>query len=394
MRLWWMLGAVVVSAALLGAPPASADHAIPGQCEVPSHYPTLQSAVDDTTCLIVHAAAGHYTEQVTVWRSVTLAGSGERWTTLHAPASMTDPKAIIRVTGRKVRAKIKHFTLQGPGDAQVGIRVEKDARATVTNVNVVDIRQDPLGSADGFIGVHAGVPGGPQITNVALTNTVVSGSQNVGVLIEGQGTIGKIMYSHVLGSGDRPAGTAVPTGVVIRDGALVTLMRSDVNDNRAAPGGGEGVGVLVQGAAIKTTVSQNNVDRNDVGIRLVGTTSAVVFRNGVDLSTGDGIVLDQANDNTVSRNRVETAGGTGIRVVGAVDNVLYVNELRTNGDGGIALQSSADNFVTGNRADGNVGYGMTDDSTGTRTAGTANIWRSNVCNGSTVGDSSPAGLCR
>jgi hypothetical protein len=37
---------------------------------------------------------------------------------------------------------------------------------------------------------------------------------------------------------------------------------------------------------------------------------------------------------------------------------------------------------------------MTDDSTGAKTAKTANTWKSNQCNGNSLGDSLPAGLCR
>lgn len=396
MRLRWVLGAMVVSAGFLGGAPASAAPLIPGQCEVPRDFPTLQSALDDPTCVGVHAREGVYTEQLTIRRSVTLAGSGERYTTIHAPASMADPKAIIRVTGRKVRVKIKHFTIQGPGagGALVGIRVEKDATATVTNVIITDIRQEPMGSGADFIGLYAGVPGGPQITSVTLNNCTITGYQGAGVLIEGNGTIGRVTYSIIDGTGYRPASTPAPAGVVVRGGALVTVDHSDVNDNRAAPGSGTGVGILLQGAAVKTTVSQNNVDRNDVGIRVIGTDKAVIYQNGVDDATGDGIVLEQSDANLVSRNRVVSGGGAGILLSDSHANNVYTNAVMTNEDGGLVLEGSTNNLVTGNRADVNVGFGMTDNSTGTKTAGTANTWGSNVCNGNTLGDSSPAGLCQ
>jgi hypothetical protein len=66
----------------------------------------------------------------------------------------------------------------------------------------------------------------------------------------------------------------------------------------------------------------------------------------------------------------------------------------TNADGGLVVQGSKDNVLNSNRADGNIGYGMTDNSTGTKTSRTANTWKSDECAGNTLGDSLPAGLCR
>jgi parallel beta-helix repeat protein len=388
-----LLGAVGVSVVLLGGSPALA--ASSGQCEVPKKYATLQLALDDPACLIVHAAQGDYTEQLTVRRSVTLAGSGERHTTLHAPASMTDPKAIIRVTGRKVKVKIKHFTIQGPGSgaALIGVLLEKDTTGTLTNVIISDIRRQPMGTGAAFVGVHAGVPGGPQITKVTLDNSTIANYQGAGIVIEGQGTTGSVLYSAIKASLNRPLGTPAPVGVVIRGGAVVTLNRSDVNDNKAAPGSGEGVGVVLLDADA-SNITQNNVDRNDRGIHVVSTNKAVLFRNAVDQSTADGIVLEQSNNNDVQRNRVVSSGGTGLIVSASSGNVLYTNELMTNGDAGLVLLGSSSNTLTGNRADGNIGFGMTDNSTGTKTSKTANTWKSNQCNGNSLGDSLPVGLCR
>ena len=393
MRRKWLIAVMGVSAVLLGVSPASA--ATPGQCEVPRKYATLQKAIDDPACLIVHAAQGDYTEQLTIRRSLTLAGSGERLTTLHAPASMTDPKAIIRVTGRKVKVKIKHVTIQGPGagTALVGVLLEKDTTGTLTNVIIADIRQQPMGSGAGFIGLQAGVPGGPQITKVTLDNSIVSNYQGVGVVIEGQGTTGSVLYSAITASPNRPLGTPAPVGVVIRGGAMVTVNRSDVNDNRAAPGSGEGVGMVLIDAD-NSDITQNNVDRNDRGIHVVSTSKALLFRNAVDHSTADGIVLEQSHDNDVQRNRVAASGGTGLLLSSSNVNVVYSNEIMTSKDGGLVLQGSANNTLTSNRADGNVGYGMTDNSTGARTSRTANTWKSNQCNGNSLGDSLPAALCR
>jgi parallel beta-helix repeat protein len=394
MRVRWLLGAVGVLATLVAGGSASAATSAP-ECKVPKKYATIQQALDDPACLIIRVAEGHYSEQLTVRRSLTLIGSGERYTTLHAPASMSDPKAIIRVTGRKVKFKMKHIALEGPGTgaALVGVRLEKDTMGTLTNVIISDIRQDPMGSGTGFIGIHAGVPGGPQITMLTMINDIISNYQGAGVLIEGKGTTATVSYSLIEGGGNRLIGTPAPVGIVIRDGALVTVDRSNIDDNRGAPGSGEGVGVLLLDAD-KAEITYNNVDRNDRGIHVVSSSKALIFRNGVDHSAGDGIVLEHSNENSVQRNRVVSSGGSGILLSVSHENTVYGNEVITSADGGLVLKTSTNNVVNSNRADGNIGFGMTDDSTGTKTSRTANTWKSDQCNGNSLGDSLPAGLCR
>jgi parallel beta-helix repeat protein len=114
----------------------------------------------------------------------------------------------------------------------------------------------------------------------------------------------------------------------------------------------------------------------------------------VDHSTADGIVLEHSHGNDVQRNRVVSSGGTGLLLSSSNQNALVTNEIMTSGDGGLVLQGSTNNALSGNRADGNIGFGMTDNSTGTKTSKTANTWKSNQCNGNSLGDSLPVGLCR
>jgi parallel beta-helix repeat protein len=303
---------------------------------------------------------------------------------------------MIRVIGRKVKFRIKHVTLVGggPGAPVVGIRFEKDTKGTVRDTIITDIRQTPMGSSTAFIGIHAGVPGGPQVTALTVDSAIISHSQGAGILIEGQGTVGTITYTLIDGGGDRPASAATPVGIIARNGPLVTVHRTDVIDHRAPAGGGEGIGVLLLDAADSSELTYSNVDRNDRGIHLVSTNKMLIFRNALDHSTGDGIVVEEGIDNDVQRNRVASSGGAGIVVVESQRTTVFSNEVTTNGGGGLVLEASSNNTITSNRADTNTGVGMKDDSRGTKTARTANTWKSNVCQGNSVGDSSPVGLCK
>ena len=56
---------------------ANTQSAAAQSCAVPGGYSTIQSAVDDGNCAEITLAAGTYTENITVNRSVTIRGAGE-----------------------------------------------------------------------------------------------------------------------------------------------------------------------------------------------------------------------------------------------------------------------------------------------------------------------------
>src|SRR2546427_6238014 len=64
---------------------------------------------------IILVCDGLYTEQVTINKSLTLQGAAGQTPTVQAPATMADPKAIIRVTGTMVNVTIDGLVISGPG---------------------------------------------------------------------------------------------------------------------------------------------------------------------------------------------------------------------------------------------------------------------------------------
>jgi hypothetical protein len=115
-------------------------------------------------------------------------------------------------------------------------------------------------------------------------------------------------------------------------------------------------------------------------------------------------------DCVVSNNRIKRFAGNGIVAEAAEGTgTLYLssisgNEVKDNGNDGILMELSrvpvntraaetseaynSDNALLHNEAEGNHNYDCEDDTTGSMTAGTANIWFNNI--GSL---SSPRGLC-
>lgn len=119
----------------------------------------------------------------------------------------------------------------------------------------------------------------------------------------------------------------------------------------------------VSSANTKLLVASNRVSGcGDAGIRLRDGAASSVVRdnvvsaNGTGADKGDGIALENADDNLLARNRSSQNGRDGLR----------------------ADESSTGNRIVGNRASGNGEHDCHDDSNGDGTAGTANTWSGDV----------------
>ena len=387
--------AIAFAALALGSVVGTALAAVlPGTCKVGpgKPYSTIQSAIDNPACLVVQPTLGTFTEKLTVKRTLTLAGSkfAEFTTVLQAPADAT---AIITVEGRGVRLKVTKLELRGPGLAGSlrGIDVLKHARVTVRNSIFRAMRPETIGAGEGFVALHVGEPTGTQVGLANVAETRFEDFQNAAIVVQGPGTQLVLAQSLIIGTGDRGPDTAVPYGVIVRNGARATIFRNDFVDVRHPSG--QATAILLDGARLDAKLQYNNIDRSSQGIVLADTHRAVLFRNALD-ENGEGIVLNGADDVDVLYNRVGGGAGAGLSLAPANGAVVYKNEFRDNdGDAVSVSKTSTDNVLTYNRAQNNGGYGFRDASSGTRTKGTANLYRSNFCAGNALGGSFPAGLC-
>ena len=247
----------------------------------------------------------------------------------------------------------------------------------------------------------------PGITGHTFTGCRFDGYQNAAIKVAGVGTTAVISNSIISGASageldkERDATTAAPVGVLVVDGAKVTINRSNLMDNSCADNAcvdGPGTAISLQGGAILSIISYNNIDRNDMGIAVEGTSRAKIFRNGLfQNDTGISLGLLAASDlNTINDNRIER-GGLGLFLGQASSNFVSRNNLLTNtAQGAVLSADAAKNTLYRNRAQDNGDLGFLDSSHGTRTAATANIYTSNICSGNNGGgdQSSPAGLCK
>jgi predicted outer membrane repeat protein len=179
-------------------------------CEVPSGpYPTIQSAVNDVTCDIIDVAAGTFTENVAVDRTVTIQGQG-------AGSTIMDGQNSHRL-----------FHIQSSGVVTL-------TGLTITNGH------DALGG--GAI-LNAGM--------LTVTNSTLSGSSaqfGGGIL-----NWGVLMASNCTLSGN----SAEVGGAICHDGTLATVENCSLVDNSASDDGG---GIYTEGSPMvvdSSTLSGN-----------------------------------------------------------------------------------------------------------------------------------------
>ena len=111
-------------------------------------------------------------------------------------------------------------------------------------------------------------------------------------------------------------------------------------------------------------------------------------RNG-----GDGLQIHGASA-TVESNRATNNGEAGVEIHGT-EHTVRSNIAGQNAGTGLQMLGTTGSRFERNRGENNGGFGMTDDSTGTGTSGTANTYTQNICGrGNAAGLSSPASLCR
>jgi hypothetical protein len=128
------------------------------------------------------------------------------------------------------------------------------------------------------------------------------------------------------------------------------------------------------------------------GVSLAGSHNTAA-RNIVTFSGGDGFQIQGAGA-VVDRNRATSNGEAGLEIHGTGHTVTS-NIARLNTGTGLEMVGTTGSRFDRNRGENNRGFGITDDSAGGGTAGTANTYTLNLCgSANTLGASAPPGLCR
>src|SRR6266446_1146967 len=117
---------------ILGIGGGTAEAAV---CSVPSPYPTIQDAVNDTNCSTINVAPGTYLESVTIGRPLTLLGpnAGTSWSGPRVTEAVVTSGATTfnLVSGQSVT--IDGFTING----NFGIYVSGSTTGTLIQNNII-----------------------------------------------------------------------------------------------------------------------------------------------------------------------------------------------------------------------------------------------------------------
>ena len=347
--------------------------------------PTIQGAVNASApgdTIIV--CPGTYVEQVTVPAGkdrLTLISSVRRQAIIKAPATSdlsynrTRPD-LVRVEGA-TDVSFARFTISGPlADDQFcnellnsAVHILGGGSANLVDNRITKARASSpalAGCQNGF-GVQIGRRAESQSGTGRLFGNEIDDYQKGGIYVDGPGSVlvgsGNVVRGPDLSG--QPAGLALaaPNGVQISRGADASFDDNQVLDN-TFPGVRDPLNVFID------------------GLEPGQSTGIIVFNNeGEPGAQGD----VRVRDNLVSGNDTNIALYNRDRALISRNTVLDASFY----DGLFADSESSENRFTQNTARGNKEHDCHDDSKGSGTAGTANVWQDNR------GDSStPPGLCR
>jgi hypothetical protein len=162
-------------------------------CSVPSAgYPTIQAAVDDSTCSTINVAPGVYAENVVVARAVTLNGaqaaqavtgrtSGGPGESTVVGANPAGSQAVFTINGPSVTIDGFTITNNVAADAALGVQISSGSSDAVTLNNFIDgVTSSGLGTATAVL-----VQDGTTNANIGkndIRNVTANGAAN-GIVI-------------------------------------------------------------------------------------------------------------------------------------------------------------------------------------------------------------------
>ncbi|MBP7453341.1 MAG: right-handed parallel beta-helix repeat-containing protein, partial [Ottowia sp.] len=220
------LGAVC--AATLNVGPSGADA---GNCQstpcLTIGYALTQAAASGDTVLL---AAGTYTEQITIAKSVTIEGAGSASTIVRAPAVLAvnpvispgsggQQTAIVFATGASTSAVMRNLQIRGPGPSSsgsigYGVFVGGNANFTLDTAHITAIRDEPLAGSQNGSGIRFGAPVTSQVGSGQVLNSVIDDFQKNGITVSNTG-------SNVTVRGNTITGT-LPPPIIAQNGIQVS----------------------------------------------------------------------------------------------------------------------------------------------------------------------------
>ena len=406
-------GALLIAALLFAALPAGTAKA-DTLCVKPGGedgcYATIQAAITaaspgDT----INVAAGTYTEQVVINKSLTLQGAGAESTTIVAPQSPTsfkftessswwqpvvfafggtESEGVISGTD-KITVTISGFTIDGddrvPTGRSAGILL-RNAEGIISGNTVKNM------SIDGKETFGILVYGDSDVT---ITENDVSGYARVGIGASGDNGTNPdpnaiITDNTVTGPGMDEDVTWAPNGIQMGWGATGKVTGNTVSGNGYPGTDWTGSGILVA-TSNGVEVYNNTVTGNETGIGSSGEINGTwIYENIIDENTYGISIQNKAVNTTIEDNIITNSSYDGIDIsnfagygsppIGTIiqGNTITGNNTKIDAtSGGIWVAEGVDGVEVSihfNNISGNNGFGVFNASTTNTINATKNWW--------------------
>lgn len=294
----------------------------------------VQNGVDAVaTGGTVHLAAASYTGQVVIGKNLALDGAGRSTTTIQAPS--TNMPVSFSTSGGTVQAIIT--VLGGTSVTISDLKVDglfryspptinanltgigfNNAGGTVSNVEITNIRQNPLQGNQSGKGVVGNVTSGTQ--SITVTNSLINNYQKSGIDMIANGGVLNVNINNNTITGSGGVTIIAQNGVVLR-GAAGTISNNQISNNNHT-GSSTATGVFLSNPSTSgVTVSGNTFTSNESALAGTGVNAGTMVNNNTFTSNTQGInFLSPTGNVTISNNTLnnntwgmilDDASGTG-----------------------------------------------------------------------------------
>jgi hypothetical protein len=260
-------------------------------------FPTIQGGVDGVAANgTVNVAAGTYSEQPVIGKSLTLTGAGTDMTNIAAPAALSPRFNNFRILveiNNGANVEVSGITVKGPlnlggcpnvvGASPVryyGVYVREGATLNFHHSSVLDIREtNPAANTRCTFGTAVNVGASAAALNqtgtLTLDHTTITGFQARAVTVDNTGSSATITNNTLTGS---TSPSFVQTVILIAIGATADISDNQItgaqcndalncgNDTFNQPAAA-GISLTVAGDG--TQITNNNISNNDYGINFV-----------------------------------------------------------------------------------------------------------------------------
>lgn len=258
-------------------------------------FASIQSAVDRSNSGgTVEVAAGTYSEQVTITKSLTLVGENRDTTIIKAPATIpvaSDPNSyVVKIAGSGVDVDLSGFTVSGPGPTGCGsmgygVVVRDGAHANIHDNKILDIRDNPFSGCQNGVGIVVGRSAWSTTGTAEITNNIITGFQKNGIVVSNTGSSATITGNAVTGAG--PTTVIAQNGIQVSSGANATVNGNTVqNISWTLNSSWVSAGMLLYDAG---TVNMSGNTITDVQAAIYSITTDGVFDNNTITTTSTGV---------------------------------------------------------------------------------------------------------